>query len=435
MRARANDRRNDTPAPPAGGARLLKRSCACGKSAAGGECSACREARERGQAVPHAAVLGGPSARAAGSVDDALAAPGRPLDAATRRLMEARFGQDFGRVRVHTDRAASDSARAEGADAFTSGDHVVFAEGRYAPTTAEGLRLLAHELTHVTQQGLGHARAPASPAGSAVWEAEAQANADRVARGAPAVVLAPAPAGAVQRQPSKPDKTATDIIDAAQDTSKPIADRAVAVVKAIIDAYYAADKAKVKNVVFDATLPAGFPILVTESTQDATTKAWAGTIHVSQKFVEDTTKSSFARRVLQVGHEIEHVDQHTKGMGGAGKEDEREFLAFYHEALAPEKSATGRVAHSMRVDLMDTALGYYYCLGTAEQAAHTTEKDDLLVKRADEIKTIKAKGFVYTEPPVPTSCKRPAYVAPKPVPKSAPTTAPTAAGAPAEGKK
>ena len=59
-----------------------------------------------------------------GVVADALAAPGRPLDAATRAVMEPRFGHDFSQVRVHTDSLAADSARSVNARAYTSGRDV-----------------------------------------------------------------------------------------------------------------------------------------------------------------------------------------------------------------------------------------------------------------------------------------------------------------------
>jgi Domain of unknown function (DUF4157)/D-alanyl-D-alanine carboxypeptidase/Succinylglutamate desuccinylase / Aspartoacylase family len=77
---------------------------------------------------------------------------GRPLDSATRALVEPRFGYDFSQVRVHTDAQAAESARAVSALAYTVGNNVVFGAGQYAPGTAEGQRLLAHELTHVVQQ-------------------------------------------------------------------------------------------------------------------------------------------------------------------------------------------------------------------------------------------------------------------------------------------
>jgi len=67
--------------------------------------------------------------------------------------MEPRFGHDFSNVRVHTDSKAAESAGAVDALAYTVGRDVVFGAGQYMPGTREGQRLLAHELTHVVQQG------------------------------------------------------------------------------------------------------------------------------------------------------------------------------------------------------------------------------------------------------------------------------------------
>ncbi|HJQ31253.1 MAG TPA: DUF4157 domain-containing protein [Pyrinomonadaceae bacterium] len=85
-------------------------------------------------------------------VHEVLDMSGHPLDSATRGVMESRFGHDFSRVRVHTDKKAAESAREVGAQAYTVGRDIAFAPGRYAPETPSGLRLLAHELTHVVQQ-------------------------------------------------------------------------------------------------------------------------------------------------------------------------------------------------------------------------------------------------------------------------------------------
>ncbi len=56
------------------------------------------------------------------------------------------------RTYAHTDAAAERSAQAIGAAAYTAGSHLVFGRGRYAPSTPDGRRLIAHELTHVLQQ-------------------------------------------------------------------------------------------------------------------------------------------------------------------------------------------------------------------------------------------------------------------------------------------
>jgi hypothetical protein len=89
------------------------------------------------------------------SVREALRSPGRPLDTETRTDFERRFGHDFSGVRVHTDAGAAASAELVRADAYTSVRDIVFAPGRFAPATAAGRRLLAHELAHVVQQGNG----------------------------------------------------------------------------------------------------------------------------------------------------------------------------------------------------------------------------------------------------------------------------------------
>lgn len=77
---------------------------------------------------------------------------GQPLPAPLRGFFERRFGQDFGDVRVHTGAAADAAARSIQALAFTRGSDIVFDRGQYAPDTAAGRRLVAHELTHVVQQ-------------------------------------------------------------------------------------------------------------------------------------------------------------------------------------------------------------------------------------------------------------------------------------------
>lgn len=84
---------------------------------------------------------------------NALRGGGQPLLPSTRMFFEPRFSYDFSSVRIHTDALAVDTTRALNARAFTFGRHIAFGEGQYVPGTAEGRQLLAHELTHVIQQG------------------------------------------------------------------------------------------------------------------------------------------------------------------------------------------------------------------------------------------------------------------------------------------
>jgi hypothetical protein len=80
---------------------------------------------------------------------------GRPLDRSSRTLMESSFGQDFSRVRIHSDSRARQSAEAINAAAYTVGTNVVLGKPNYAFDTADGKALLAHELAHVVQQRPG----------------------------------------------------------------------------------------------------------------------------------------------------------------------------------------------------------------------------------------------------------------------------------------
>ena len=110
--------------------------------------------------------LGRPRPEASAGAPVAPPAPasgggGQPLPADLRRQLEPRFGFDFRRVRIHADSQAAASAAAFEANAYTSGGDIVFAAGRYAPSTWDGQKLLAHELAHVVQQG----QAGAAPGG------------------------------------------------------------------------------------------------------------------------------------------------------------------------------------------------------------------------------------------------------------------------------
>ncbi len=168
------------------------------------KCAGCEEEEDK---KLHAKSSGAPlPGEAPPIVYQVLSSPGRPLDSATRSFMEPRFGQrmgeqfrpapaaagkpqakltigepgdahegqaestaqavmrdggtagaarsyDFSGVRIHTDNPAAASAAAMQARAYTVGSDIVFGEGHYRPQTAEGRALIAHELTHVAQQG------------------------------------------------------------------------------------------------------------------------------------------------------------------------------------------------------------------------------------------------------------------------------------------
>ncbi len=135
-------------APTSGPFGAVQRKCASGGSGTS----------ERGDGKKKETTLqrrstGGDALRGVpSSVHEVVRSPGQPLEAATRAFMEPRFGHDFSKVRVHTDRKAAESARAVTALAYTVGNQLVFGEGQYQPRTGLGRLLIAHELAHTVQQ-------------------------------------------------------------------------------------------------------------------------------------------------------------------------------------------------------------------------------------------------------------------------------------------
>ena len=171
----------------------VQRSCSCGRHAgAKGECTECRKKKllGRGSVIQHKLVMGRaddpaereadrmaewvarsgssrpgpvsaavraaaapPRAAAPDIVPRVLRSAGSPLPPTVRAQMEERFGRDFGSVRVHTGPLAETSAAAVDALAYTVGSDIVFGRGQYQTNSPTGRNLLAHELTHVVQQG------------------------------------------------------------------------------------------------------------------------------------------------------------------------------------------------------------------------------------------------------------------------------------------
>jgi hypothetical protein len=117
------------------------------------KCAACEEEAQ----TPQSQLAGSPEAagEAPGIVNEMLSSSEQSLDAGIRTFMEPRFGFDFSSIRIHTDPLAGDLADGLNAHAFTIGNHIAFARGRYQPQSPEGGHLLAHELAHVVQQGGG----------------------------------------------------------------------------------------------------------------------------------------------------------------------------------------------------------------------------------------------------------------------------------------
>ena len=111
---------------------LLQRKCACGGTPGlTGECEECRKKRLQRKIGNPASEMRNDSS-VPPIVHEVIRSGGEPLDPNTREFMQARFGYDFGHVRVHTDVRATQSARA--VNALT---HVVQQSGESAPTMGD----------------------------------------------------------------------------------------------------------------------------------------------------------------------------------------------------------------------------------------------------------------------------------------------------------
>jgi hypothetical protein len=110
---------------------------------------------------------------------------GQSLDGGVKTEMESAFGENFGDVRVHTGGAAEKMNEELGSRAVTRGRDVYFGRGEYDPSTRDGKEVLAHELTHVIQQGgrSGSQKANSIGQGGDAFEQEADQAAASVLSG------------------------------------------------------------------------------------------------------------------------------------------------------------------------------------------------------------------------------------------------------------
>jgi hypothetical protein len=114
--------------------------------------------------------------------------------------MERTLNADFSTVRIHE----GGEAESVGARAYARGEHLHFRPGAFRPGTGEGMRILAHELTHVVQQRRGVVR-PTAKVGGLPLNDEARLEREADAAGARAVwTPAPLPASAFVPAPRDP---------------------------------------------------------------------------------------------------------------------------------------------------------------------------------------------------------------------------------------
>lgn len=155
------------------------------------------------------------------SVERTLATAGTALPSALRQDMQQQFGHDFSQVRLHADPAAAQSAHELRAQAYTVGPHIVFGAGRLMPDTPGGKHLLAHELTHVLQQGAGFGMAvQRQPMADAGVDASISPPTDAGVVTAPPSSAGAPSADAGTPAPAAPTRVPKNEAEALEDTDK-----------------------------------------------------------------------------------------------------------------------------------------------------------------------------------------------------------------------
>jgi hypothetical protein len=205
-----------------------------------------------------AASSGAMVSRADELVARAALSSGSPLPADIRHRFELSLGADLSSVRVHTGEASEVAAEGVAARAYAIGQDIHFAHGQYDPMSADGQRLLAHEVAHTVQQAGGvsarqHSLVVSQPGDFAEIEADRAASA--MVNGSAVAVATLSGARSVQRNPDKEaDKkwaqglrtqvqAVQDAAQAAQDTLNADADTALS---AITDAQLSYGKFETK---------------------------------------------------------------------------------------------------------------------------------------------------------------------------------------------
>ena len=121
--------------------------------------------------------------------------------------MESRLGHDLSTVRVHTGSEAAAAAKGLDATAFTVANDIYFGDNAFRPGTADGSRLLLHELVHTLQQEQGLNAAPqlklevSQPGDPA--EVEADRIAEQLSRGPSSNAISPVPVTAARKSISR----------------------------------------------------------------------------------------------------------------------------------------------------------------------------------------------------------------------------------------
>ena len=116
-------------------------------------CPGCEKEKEEGMVQQKSEGTNATASPSLSNRIESSAGKGKSLPQKTLHEMQSSFGVNFRHVNIHTDSGSVQMNRELSAQAFTHGSDIYFNSGKYNPETSGGRLLLAHELTHVVQQG------------------------------------------------------------------------------------------------------------------------------------------------------------------------------------------------------------------------------------------------------------------------------------------
>jgi hypothetical protein len=119
------------------------------------KCEKCEDSDKKGVRKKSDGQSGVQSKPFFGSYMKNINAKGSRLSQDNRSFFEGRMNDNFGDVKLHKDKEATNAAKEIGAKAFTWQNHVVVNSDYFKEGSLESKQLLAHELKHVQQQKNG----------------------------------------------------------------------------------------------------------------------------------------------------------------------------------------------------------------------------------------------------------------------------------------
>ena len=303
---------------------------------------------------------------------------GQALPDDIRTDMEGAFGSDFSGVRIHDDGNANSLNESINARAFTAGQDIFFRQGDYRPASREGQETIAHELTHVVQQG-GASRLPVDED--------------------PAVQ-------ALQRHSVEDAAEEEELIQQKKlSSSEAIQRKSDEEIKTEFQTEYDDDnKTKAVNVLKDEyNLDAKPYDLSVEELPRASTHASTGggwnraednftdiRVRVNEPYLDRQAGSDagYTKLLHTLGHEYQHVEQRSekgwRATDNTSAKGEREFKAYSWEVLdAKNKNKIPEMGKANTLSAIRKAKKYYATMSDVLKETHQVRYNKLVAIETD----------------------------------------------------